>query len=72
MEYCTTIGADVSDRTTKICVMTKAEGGERRIARVDMFTSLCTMQGTTCKQPHSRPFTSLLAKSKINPSPILL
>ena len=31
MEYCTTIGADVSDRTTKICVMTKAEGGERRI-----------------------------------------
>ena len=31
MEYCTTIGADVSDRTTKICVMAKAEGGERRI-----------------------------------------
>ena len=31
MEYCTTIGTDVSDRTTKICVMTKAEGGERRI-----------------------------------------
>ena len=31
MEYCTTIGADVSDRTTKICVMTKADGGERRI-----------------------------------------
>ena len=31
MEYCTTIGADVSDRTTKICIMTKAEGGERRI-----------------------------------------
>ena len=31
MEYCTTIGADVSDRTTKICVMTKAGGGERRI-----------------------------------------
>ena len=31
MEYCTTIWADVSDRTTKICVMTKAEGGERRI-----------------------------------------
>ncbi len=29
MEYCTTIGADVSDRTTKICVMTKAGGGER-------------------------------------------
>ena len=31
MEYCTTIGADVGDRTTKICVMTKADGGERRI-----------------------------------------
>ena len=31
MEYCTTIGADVSDRTTKICVMAKADGGERRI-----------------------------------------
>ena len=31
MEYFTTIGADVSDRTTKICVMTKAGGGERRI-----------------------------------------
>ena len=31
MEYYTTIGADVSDRTTKICVMTKAEGGERHI-----------------------------------------
>lgn len=31
MTYCTTIGADVSDRTTKICVMTKADGGERRI-----------------------------------------
>ena len=31
MEYCTTIGADVSDCTTKVCVITKAEGGERRI-----------------------------------------
>ena len=31
MEHCTTIGVDVSDRTSKICVMTKAEGGERRI-----------------------------------------
>lgn len=31
MEYCTTIGVDVSDRKTKICVMTKADGGERRI-----------------------------------------
>ena len=31
MEHCTTTGVDVSDRTSKICVMTKAEGGERRI-----------------------------------------
>ena len=31
MEYCTTIGVDVSDRTSKICVMTKAPSGERRI-----------------------------------------
>ena len=23
MEYCTTIGVDVSDKTSKICVMTK-------------------------------------------------
>lgn len=30
MEYCTTIGIDVSDRTSKVCVMTR-EGGERRI-----------------------------------------
>ena len=30
MEYSTTIGVDVSDRTSKICVMTKA-GGERRV-----------------------------------------
>jgi len=30
MEYCTTVGIDVSDRTSKICVMAK-EGGERRI-----------------------------------------
>lgn len=30
MEYCTTIGIDVSDKTSKICVMTK-EGGERKI-----------------------------------------
>lgn len=31
MEYYTTIGVDVSDRTSKICVMRKLEGGERRI-----------------------------------------
>ncbi len=31
MEYCTTIGADVSDTKTKVCVMTKLPGGERRI-----------------------------------------
>ena len=30
MEYSTTIGVDVSDRTSKICVMTKLPGGERR------------------------------------------
>ena len=31
MEYCTTIGVDVSDKTSKICVMTKLPGGERKI-----------------------------------------
>ena len=31
MEYSTTIGVDVSDRTSKICVMTKLPGGERRV-----------------------------------------
>jgi len=31
MEYCTTIGIDVSDRTSKICVMRKTPDGERRI-----------------------------------------
>ena len=31
MEYSTTIGVDVSDRTSKICVMAKSSGGERRI-----------------------------------------
>ena len=31
MEYSTTIGVDVSDRTSKICVMTKLPGGERKI-----------------------------------------
>ena len=31
MEYCTTIGIDVSDRTSKICVMQKMPDGERRI-----------------------------------------
>lgn len=31
MEYSTTIGVDVSDRTSKICVMAKAPGGGRRI-----------------------------------------
>ena len=31
MEYCTTIGIDVSDRTSKICVMQKLPDGERRI-----------------------------------------
>ena len=41
MEYCTTIGADVSDRTTKICVMTKADGGERRIV---LETTCATMK----------------------------
>ena len=30
--YCTTIGADVSDRTTKICVMSK-ESGKPKIVR---------------------------------------
>ena len=41
MEYCTTIGADVSDRTTKICVMTKVEGGDRRIV---LETTCATMK----------------------------
>lgn len=31
MEYSTTIGVDVSDRASKICVMTKLPGGERRV-----------------------------------------
>ena len=31
MEYNTTIGVDVSDKTSKICVMAKLPGGERRI-----------------------------------------
>lgn len=31
MEYCTTIGVDVSDRTSKICVMEKARDGGRRV-----------------------------------------
>lgn len=31
MEYNTTIGVDVSDRTSKICVMRKMPDGERRI-----------------------------------------
>ena len=31
MEYSTTIGVDVSDRTSKICVMAKLPGGERRV-----------------------------------------
>lgn len=31
MEYYTTIGVDVSDKTSKICVMSKLTGGERRI-----------------------------------------
>lgn len=30
MEYYTTIGVDVSDKTSKICVMTK-DGGKRRV-----------------------------------------
>ena len=30
MEYYTTIGIDVSDRTSKVCMVTKA-GGERRV-----------------------------------------
>ena len=30
MEYCTTIGVDVSDKSSKICVMTN-DGGQRRI-----------------------------------------
>ena len=33
MEYSTTIGVDVSDRTSKICVMTKTPAGERRIVK---------------------------------------
>ena len=31
MEYSTTIGVDVSDKTSKICVMAKQPGGERKI-----------------------------------------
>ena len=31
MEYNTTIGVDVSDKTSKICVMAKLPGGERKI-----------------------------------------
>ncbi len=43
MEYCTTIGIDVSDRTSKICVMTKRPDGERVI--VVETTCGTTMEG---------------------------
>ena len=56
---------DLKHANTRACVL-------RRIARVDMFTSLRTVQGSTCKQPRSRPFTSLHAKGKASPSLILL
>ena len=50
MEYCTTIGADVSDRTTKICVMTKAEGGERRI----VLETTCAMTKAGLEEAFSK------------------
>lgn len=31
MEYSTTIGVDVSDRTSKICVMARTPDGGRRV-----------------------------------------
>ena len=49
MEYCTTIGIDVSDATSKICVMTK-DGAERRI-----------LVETTCKTTREG-FAERLAK----------
>ena len=43
MEYNTTIGVDVSDKTSKICVMAKLPGGERKI--VVETTSATTKAG---------------------------
>ena len=37
--YCTTIGADVSDRTTKICVMTKESGNPKIVCETTIPTS---------------------------------
>ena len=37
--YCTTIGADVSDRTTKICVMTKESGDPKIVCETTIPTS---------------------------------
>ena len=37
--YCTTIGADVSDRTTKICVMSKADGKPKIVQETTVPTT---------------------------------
>ena len=37
--YCTTIGADVSDRTTKICVMSKADGKPKIVQETTIPTT---------------------------------
>ena len=43
MEFCTTIGIDVSDRTSKVCVMRKMPDGERKI--VVETTAATTKEG---------------------------
>lgn len=39
MEYCTTIGIDVSDKTSKICVMTKEDGNRRILVETTCETT---------------------------------
>ena len=39
MDYCTTIGIDVSDKTSKVCVMTKEGGGRRVLAETTCPTT---------------------------------
>ena len=57
MEYYTSIGIDVSDRTSKICVMTKVAGTRRIVCETTVATTKEGLREFLDRQDRSAPVT---------------
>lgn len=57
MEYYTAIGIDVSDRTSKICVMTKVAGARRIVSETTVATTKEGLREFLDKQDRNAPVT---------------